>query len=133
MSDFKQNLKSQTKNRWLRFLGCVVVMAAVVSVVLTSPVSAADECVGILPSDWCGENGVWRILELILNIMTMGIGILALVGIVISGIQWMTARDKEEQIVKAKSRIFNIVIGLIVWALIWLILNWLIPGFTIQA
>ena len=81
----------------------------------------------------CGEAGVWQILQLVLDIMTAGVGILALIGLVISGMQWMTARDKEDQIIKAKSRIFNIVIGVLVWVLMWLVLNWLIPGFTTQA
>jgi hypothetical protein len=85
----------------------------------------------ILPASWCGEEGIWQILQIILDIMTMGVGVLATVGLVISGIQWLTARDKDDQIVKAKSRIFNIVIGIVVWALMWLVLKWLIPGFAV--
>jgi len=91
------------------------------------------ECASILT--WmCDdpEGGVWLLLQLILDIMTAGVIILATVGMVISGIQWITARDKEDQIIKARSRIFNIVIGLVVWALLWLILSWLIPGFTVE-
>jgi len=88
-----------------------------------------EKCVSILPKRWCtGNNGIWEILGLVLDIMTMGIGVLATIGLVISGLQWLTARDKEDQIVKAKSRIFNIVIGLLVWALMWIVLSWLMPG-----
>lgn len=88
------------------------------------------ECASILPDSWCeeDEDGVSRILQLVLNIMTAGVGILATIGLVISGMQWMTARDKEDQVVRAKSRIFNIVIGIAVWALMWLIMTWLLPG-----
>lgn len=91
-------------------------------------------CTSILPPSWCGtkgtnaQAGIWHLLSLILNIMTAGVGVLATIGLVISGIQWMTARDNESQIVKAKSRIFNIVIGMVVWALMWLVLSWLMPG-----
>jgi|GEM_PF-4210344 len=88
------------------------------------------ECrLSILPDSWCGEDGIWLLLQLVLNVMTAGVGILATIGLVISGIQWGTAIDKEQQIVMAKSRIFNIVIGLVMWALMWLVLSWLIPGF----
>lgn len=96
----------------------------------TSAESDAD-CTSILPGEWCDEdsgNGVFEILNLVLNIMTAGIGIIATIGLIIVGIQWMTARDKEDQIVKAKSRLQNIVIGILVWGLLWLFLSWLIPG-----
>lgn len=97
---------------------------------------SGDSCTSILPGEWCesdvsgdaSQNGVWEILQLVLNIMTAGVGVLATIGLVISGIQWMTARDNEAQIVKAKSRIFNIVIGIVVWALMWVVLSWLMPG-----
>ena len=91
-----------------------------------------NKCTSILPAEWCdpqsGAANIANILALVINIMTAGIGILATIGIIISGIQWMTARDKEEQIVKAKSRLFNIVLGLFVWGIMWLVLSWLIPG-----
>lgn len=90
-----------------------------------------SKCTSILPPSWCEGNdggGVIEILNLVLNIMTMGMGILATIGLIIAGIQWLTARDKEDQVVKAKSRIFNIVIGVIVWGIMWLVLSWLLPG-----
>lgn len=94
------------------------------------PDPVTERCTSILPAEWCTEdgNGIAGILNLVLNIMTMGIGILATIGLVISGIQWLTARDKEDQIVKAKSRIFNIVIGIVIWGIMWLVLQWLLPG-----
>lgn len=89
-----------------------------------------ERCTSILPPSWCTEDGagIAGILNLVLNIMTAGMGILATIGLVISGIQWLTARDKEDQVVKAKSRIFNIVIGIMVWGIMWLVLQWLLPG-----
>ena len=88
-----------------------------------------NNCTAILPQSWCeGGEGINEILNLALNVMTMGVGILATVGIVISGIQWMTARDNESQIVKAKSRLFNIVIGIALWGIMYLLLAWLTPG-----
>ncbi|MFV0485171.1 MAG: D-alanyl-D-alanine carboxypeptidase family protein [Candidatus Saccharimonadales bacterium] len=94
---------------------------------LEAPENAAA-CASILPDSWCESNGVWEILNLVLNIATLGIGILATIGIVITGIMWLTARDNEQQVVKSKNRMFNIVIGIMVWGLLWLFLSWLIPG-----
>lgn len=98
-----------------------------------NPNSDADvnsQCTSILPPDWCTPNGdgIVNIINLVLDIMTIGVGVLATIGITIAGIQWLTARDKEDQVVKAKSRIFNIVIGLVVWGIMWLVLSWLLPG-----
>jgi len=86
------------------------------------------ECRSILLGIECDESGVWDLLQTALTVMTAGVGILATIGLVVSGIQWLTARDNESQLVKAKSRIFNIVIGIVVWALMWLVLSWLLPG-----
>lgn len=114
----------------------LTIIAAVSAVVLMGTPTSALECIplpeskctSILPESWCEVDGVWGVLNLALSIMTMGTGVLATIGLVISGMQWLTARDKEDQVVKAKNRIFNIVIGIMVWGLMWLVLQWLIPG-----
>ena len=93
----------------------------------------------------CGENGVdtnlfgcveddgdgcgvYSILNLILTILTWGVGIAATAGLVISAIMYLTARDNESQVAKAKTRILEIVIGLALFAMMWAALQWLIPG-----
>lgn len=73
-------------------------------------------------------DGIMNILSIVLNILTSGIGILATFGITISGIQYLTARDNDAQVAKAKLRILEIVIGLIVYALLWTLLQFIIPG-----
>ena len=57
-------------------------------------------------------DSVYNMLTLIVNIMSVGIGILAVIGITVVGIQYLTAGGNEEQTRKAKRRIFEIVIGL---------------------
>jgi len=73
-------------------------------------------------------NGVWGILLLIISILTAGVGIIAVAGIVFAAILWATAEDKDAQIVKAKSMLLNIVIGIIAFALLWSSLQFLVPG-----
>ena len=77
-----------------------------------------------------GENGegIFFILEIILTVMTFGVGIAGTIGIVIAGIQYSTAKDNEQQIAKAKMRIFQIVIGMVIWAVLYVALQWLIPS-----
>ena len=78
----------------------------------------------ILPEDF----DIDKILKLILNILVYGMGAAAVFGVIIAGVQYMTARDDVAQVAKAKKRLIEIVIGLVAWALMFMVLNWLIPG-----
>ena len=82
---------------------------------------------GCLTDD--GKGGIiYGILAIVIKILTFGIGILATLGLVISGIQYATAREREDQVRAARKRIANIVIGLIAYAVMFAVLSWLIPG-----
>ena len=74
-------------------------------------------------------SGVLDILRLVVNILSVGVGVLGVLGIVIAGIQYLTSAGNEEQMRKAKRRIFEIVIGLAAYVLIYALLSWLLPGF----
>ena len=72
--------------------------------------------------------GVFMILNLIIDILTFGIAIAATIGIVVSGITYLTAKDNEQQTTKAKRRIYEIVIGLVAYAVLYAALKFLLPG-----
>lgn len=74
------------------------------------------------------DSGVWKILIFILQIMTAGVGILAVGGIVFGAVLYTTAGDKPEQTKKAIGIITNVVIGIVAYGLMYLVLNFLIPG-----
>lgn len=123
-----------------RILGAVMAVVAMfgLTMVMPSLAYAEEDCkdgvkTSILFGGGCykeGEDGegIYKLLDLVLTIMTYGVGVLGTLGIVISGIQYATAGDNEGQTVKAKSRIFNVVIGLLLWAAMYAILQFLIPG-----
>lgn len=76
-----------------------------------------------------GEGeGIFSILNIVLTVMTFGVGILATIGFVISGYQYITAKDDASKVQKAKDRILQIVIGLAVYAVMWGLLQFLLPG-----
>ena len=87
----------------------------------------ADECVSTAILNGCSKPE--DILKLVVEIMTIGIGIVGAIGITIAGIQYITAAGNEEQTRKAKRRIFEIVIGFFAYALIYAALSFLIPDF----
>ena len=78
-----------------------------------------------------GGEGVLCVLGVVVNILTVGIGVLGVLGIVIVGIQYLTAGGNEEQTRKAKRRMLEIVIGLVVYVLAYALLQWLLPGFNL--
>ena len=79
----------------------------------------------ILPSNVTDIDGI---LKLVLNILIYGIGVAAVIGVVIAGILYLTARDSEAQVATAKKRLYEVVIGLVLWVAMYSLLNFLIPG-----
>lgn len=93
------------------------------------------EC-NILPDSICnakdekelGESSVWKIVEFVLQILTVGVGIVALAGVVYGSALYASAGGNPEQVKKARTIILNVVIGVVAYALMYALLQWLIPG-----
>lgn len=75
-------------------------------------------------------GGVMCILTSVMDVMSVGIGILGVLGITIVGIQYLTAGGNEEKTRKAKRRMLEIVIGIVAYVLIYVFLKFLLPGFN---
>lgn len=103
----------------------------------TAPLVSAD-CGGVKTSIInCSAKGneknakksaVWQVLLIVLNILTAGIGVAAVGGIVYGSILYTTAADRPEQTKKAIGIITNVVIGIIAYILMYAFLQFLIPG-----
>ena len=61
--------------------------------------------------------------------MTIGVGVLGVIGITLVGLQYLTAGGNEEKTRKAKRRMFEIMIGIVAYVILYSVLNWLIPDF----
>ncbi len=135
------------KKNITKIIAAVICLVSVFSVSLVKPVSAAGHCTckasngqnisgnkvdAAILKDVCdcghGESVV-AVLDLVVNIMTVGIGILGVVGISVVGIQYLTAGGSEEKTRKAKRRMLEIVIGLAAYVLIYAVVKWLMPYF----
>lgn len=73
--------------------------------------------------------GVICILNNAIDILTAGIGILAVLAIVLVGIQYITSGGNEAKMATAKKRIVEVVIGLLIYAVFWAIIKFLVPNF----
>lgn len=74
------------------------------------------------------NNAIWGVLIIALNILTASVGIAAVGGIVYGSIMYTTAADSTEQTKKAIEIIRNVVLGLVAYGLMYIGLNFLIPG-----
>lgn len=73
-------------------------------------------------------KSIFKIVSIVLTVMLAGVVILGTIGIIVSGVMILTARDNENQIRNAKKRILDIVIGIVAFGLFWLIIELLLPG-----
>ena len=101
----------------------------------TAPAFAADAKdtsveTAILTGCGQAEDGTQCILKLVVDIMSIGVGILGVIGITVVGIQYLTAGGDEGKTKKAKQRMFEIVIGLVAYVVIYAALRWLLPNFN---
>ncbi|MBQ6130628.1 hypothetical protein IJI72_03020 [Candidatus Saccharibacteria bacterium] len=71
---------------------------------------------------------IFEMLGIVLDVLTYGVGAAGVIGIVIAAIQYATAAGNESQMTKAKTRIIEVVIGLIAYGLMYTFLQWLVPG-----
>ncbi len=84
----------------------------------------------------CDSNGsgdiedscVWSLLTQVINIMTAGIGLLAVGGVIYGSILYTTAGGSMDQTKQAIKIIQNVIIGLVAYAFMYSFLNYVIPG-----
>lgn len=74
------------------------------------------------------DSGVWQLLIITLNILTAGVGIAAVGGIVWGALKYASAKENADQVKQAKDIIKNVVIGILLYAGMYLMINFLIPG-----
>ena len=128
------------------FIGAFIVMGIVVSA--TSSLTASAECVPSDTTKCCGgvetsiigctqaggdnapveETGIWGILLIGINILTAGVGLAAVGGVIYGAILYTSAGGSPEQVKKATEIITNVVIGVVAYALMYGGLNFIIPG-----
>ena len=93
----------------------------------------ADECYDGAILDVCDDgkgSGITEVLKIVVRVLTIGVGIFAVIGISVAGVQYLTAGASEEQTRKAKRRIIEIIIGVVAFVLLYALLSWLLPDFS---
>ncbi|MBR2767096.1 SGNH/GDSL hydrolase family protein [Candidatus Saccharibacteria bacterium] len=72
--------------------------------------------------------GVYTILSLVVDTLSIGVAILALIGIALTGVKYLMAKGDIEQAKNAKHRMYQIIVGLVAYVLLYAGVQWLLPG-----
>lgn len=113
-----------------------ICLAATVTVGLATAVvqpALAKECAGATTAivDCEGKSGkeaIFSILRQVVQILTMGIGVVAVGAVAYGGILFATSGDRPDHIKKAREVWINVVIGLLLYGFFVALTEFLIPG-----
>lgn len=89
--------------------------------------TCAGASTSIIECSGGGDAGIWYVLNLIIDIMTGMLGLLAVIGIILFGIQYATSSGDVTKTTKAKRRILEIVIGIAAYLALSSFLKWILP------
>jgi hypothetical protein len=123
-----KNVNFNKKPFFLGFLGYLAAAAA-----LPATAMAAAACDKKNPtakdlSNCLQTNPIVKDLNMIINFLSAGVGVIVIAVIILGGIQYSMAGDSPEATAKAKQRIMNGLIALLAFIFIFAFLQWLIPG-----
>ncbi len=94
-----------------------------------SVINGNEKCSdGSSPKVAVADTGVWGILLLALNILSAGVGVAALGGVVFGAVLYISAAGSSDQVKKAIGIFTNVAIGVVAYAGMYALLNFLIPG-----
>ena len=119
-------------------ISIAILVTVIIGIIVLSRPAQAD-CMGVETSiisckdtsgkdAATGEEAIYNILSMVIKIMTGAIGLVATAAVVYGAILYGSAADNPENIKKAKGIWTNVVIGLIAFAFMVSILNFIIPG-----
>ena len=111
-------------HRWVAFCG-----AAFNGIIM---LMAATQCIDTLlfgqVCDDCHGSAIFQMVGHVVSFLTGGIILLATIGVIIAGIMILTSKDNAQQLAKAKKRLVEVIIGIVVFAGMSLIADFLLPG-----
>jgi hypothetical protein len=115
----------------------LVSLASVIGISTAAvPVYAAEVTCGVLDKSMCDnaqqkdleKSGLFDLLRFAISLLTAGVGIAAVGVFVYAGILYSSAGGDSARVSQAKKLITDATIGLLLYAVVFFALNWLIPG-----
>ncbi len=96
---------------------------------LSIPLQNGDDCIKeSVASEPLADNPIFIYLRSIIQFLSAGVGVVVVLMLIISGIQYTTSSANPQALQAAKKRMANAIIGLLLFIFMVAILNFLIPG-----
>lgn len=91
--------------------------------------SKENDCAAGEGTDLTGENcGIIDLLNTVFSFVSGGVALAVVFNIIVAGIQYSSAQGDPSSVGKAKKRIMDAVLALLMYALVYAFVQWLIPG-----
>jgi len=95
----------------------------------SSQCESTDSHGNVVPcSQSSASSFVVNYLNPLINFLGIGVGLIIIIMVVIGGIQYSTSGGNQNQVAAAKKRIGNALLALVAFALMYAVLQWIIPG-----
>ena len=92
------------------------------------PLEGDDKCIGDTKSEDPNENPIIVYTKTAIKLASGVVGLLAALMLVVAGLSYITAQGNSDQIRQAKSRLTNTVVGLVLFIMMYGILELVLPG-----
>ncbi len=113
-------------------ISALAAVAVPKAMVLAATCSAGNQTVNTSFDVGCkdtpGNNVIYSYLDAVLRFLAGGVGLVIVLMIIISGIQFITSSGNPQAIQAARGRLTNAVIALILFIFMAAILNFVVPG-----
>lgn len=80
------------------------------------------------PAGECNGSCIKDDVQLFINVLTIGFGVIAVGMIIVGGLQYITSRDNPQLVQAAKKKILNAIVAILAFGFVWAFLQWLVPG-----
>ena len=111
---------------------CLIALTSAIGALLLFSRSVYALDCAVLPDEICSKTGegeaVFELLKFVFDICVILVGIVAMCMFVWAGILYASGDANSNRVAQAKTIMTNTIVGIIAFGLMYLGLNWLIPG-----
>lgn len=94
----------------------------------STPLASNSQSDALHSADTAGSGGLFNYIKVVLIVFSAAAGLAIVGSLVVAGVQYATAGENSGSISKAKERIVYTLMALVLFLMLFSIVNWLVPG-----
>jgi len=72
--------------------------------------------------------GIIQTVYKMINFFSVGVGVIIVLSVILGGVQYITAGNNPQVVSKAKGRVYNAILALVMYLVLFSFIQWLVPG-----